>query len=334
MAASGPKFELIARAKLKLSDAHDSIKTHDLLIENVENRLAQLPLFGHYCCRLAVQPDCVADESLSGYLKVLEHYFEKGTPAGQPNESKHDEHLYWASLKNLSLSLWIKRSQDTPGKSLRSARDNPPDLVIPVKKTTKTKRGSNSFSIISAEGEVFVISVLNKDDLQLWVSHVDRQIQDHLLWDTAADTVMEILTPSPTRNPLFMKSRAPGALYDETPLSGKFRRELATTRNNSQSVAFTFRAKRRHDLCRASLLAFARREAPRRAKPFSFPHFSFPQFSFPHASKKLIPASCFTQTALKHELLHFRAQPANRANCLLLAGFRINLWLSLKFAAR
>lgn len=228
---------MIARAKLKLSDAHDSIKTHDLLIENIENRQAQLPLFGHYCCRLAVQPDCVAEESLSGYLKVLEHYFEKGAANGE-REVQHDEHLYWASLKNFSLSLWIKRSQDTPGKSLRSARDNPPDIIIPVKQTTKTKRGSNSFTVISAEGEVFVISVLNKDDLQLWVSHIDRQIQDHLLWDAAAETVMEILTPSPTRNPLFMKSRAPGALYDETPLSGKcaLSKALTTSQRTERNV--------------------------------------------------------------------------------------------------
>lgn len=50
----------MASARLTLDDAHDSIHTHDLVTVNHENKSHQLPLFGHFCCRLAVQPNCIS----------------------------------------------------------------------------------------------------------------------------------------------------------------------------------------------------------------------------------------------------------------------------------
>lgn len=35
-----------------------------------ENRANQLPLFGHFCCRLAAQPDCATQERIAGYAHV------------------------------------------------------------------------------------------------------------------------------------------------------------------------------------------------------------------------------------------------------------------------
>lgn len=35
----------------------------------LDNPLNQLPLFGHFCCRLAAQPDIFSVEGISGHLK-------------------------------------------------------------------------------------------------------------------------------------------------------------------------------------------------------------------------------------------------------------------------
>lgn len=61
----GPHFELMASARLNLEDANDSIHTHDLVTVNHENKSHQLPLFGHFCCRLAVQPNCISQVAIN-----------------------------------------------------------------------------------------------------------------------------------------------------------------------------------------------------------------------------------------------------------------------------
>lgn len=105
-----------------------------------------------------------------------------------------------------------------------------PDVVIGVKKGVQIKRSCNSFSIANEDGQVYVMSVLNKDDLQLWVSHIEQHILDFSAWESIAEVPMEILSPSPTSSPhgggggigsssTLLRTRAAGSLYDETPLS-------------------------------------------------------------------------------------------------------------------
>ncbi len=53
----GPQFDLLATATLRLEDAAEDVRCHELYLEDGENdRLP--PLFGQFCCRLAVQPYC------------------------------------------------------------------------------------------------------------------------------------------------------------------------------------------------------------------------------------------------------------------------------------
>jgi hypothetical protein len=61
-----------------------------------ENRSHQLPLFGHFCCRLAAQLDCVSQESCSGDLTVLD-----GDAGGQWVSM-------WGQLQAFRLDLWAK----------------------------------------------------------------------------------------------------------------------------------------------------------------------------------------------------------------------------------
>ena len=45
----GPKFDFVATATLCLEDVHVSVKSHDLILENLG--------FDHFCCRLAAESE-------------------------------------------------------------------------------------------------------------------------------------------------------------------------------------------------------------------------------------------------------------------------------------
>ena len=62
-----------------------------------ENRTHQLPLFGHFCCRLAAQPDCISQESCSGDLMLLD------IDAGRQWV------FMWGQLQAFRLDLWVKQ---------------------------------------------------------------------------------------------------------------------------------------------------------------------------------------------------------------------------------
>ncbi|CAF4830634.1 unnamed protein product [Rotaria socialis] len=96
----GPKFDLVASAKLHIDNVTNNVSTYDLSLDNAgrlgltdnlilgllgslayiifyflafpENSTNQLPLYGHFCCRLAAQPDCYTNEKISGFAKVPE----------------------------------------------------------------------------------------------------------------------------------------------------------------------------------------------------------------------------------------------------------------------
>lgn len=69
------------------------------LIMILENRSHQLPLFGHFCCRLAAQPDCVSQESCSGDLMLLD------------SDAARKWVSMWGQLQAFRLDLWVKREQ-------------------------------------------------------------------------------------------------------------------------------------------------------------------------------------------------------------------------------
>lgn len=67
----GPKFDLVARGTLRLQDVDDCVRTFDLQLEEApEGSTSELPLFGHYCCRLAALPHCLVQSVVTGYLSL------------------------------------------------------------------------------------------------------------------------------------------------------------------------------------------------------------------------------------------------------------------------
>lgn len=76
----------------------------------LENRVNQLPLFGHFCCRLAAQPQCMSSPVYSGCIRLR-------------NESSSS----WAKLQAFELSIWS---------SVDEAKSEPPQKTHKVDKVT------------------------------------------------------------------------------------------------------------------------------------------------------------------------------------------------------
>ena len=69
---------------IRLEDAGEEVKPHELFLEDAENdRLP--PLFGQFCCRLAVQPYCREEPVLVGSLSVRYPLNERYSGDRKPN---------------------------------------------------------------------------------------------------------------------------------------------------------------------------------------------------------------------------------------------------------
>ncbi|KAJ4439216.1 hypothetical protein ANN_07335 [Periplaneta americana] len=162
----GPHFELMATARLSLDDIHDSIRTHDLQLENLENRSHQLPLFGHFCCRLAAQPDCVAQESCSGDLTLLD------CDAGRQWLSM------WGQLQAFRLDLWNKREHWEQGQDpVRSIVVDRETVIQPSKTVNKEITISN---LCEGKEDISVIRTKTTEDHQKWLRSLVQHAKDHL----------------------------------------------------------------------------------------------------------------------------------------------------------
>jgi len=71
-----------------------------------ENRNNQLPLFGHFCCRLAAQPQCISSPVYSGCVR----------PRDESSSS-------WANLQAFELSIWSTEEE---------AKSQPPQKTFRV----------------------------------------------------------------------------------------------------------------------------------------------------------------------------------------------------------
>lgn len=95
-----------------------------------ENRSHQLPLFGHFCCRLAAQPDCVSQESCSGDLTVL----DGGTGRQWV--------FMWGQLQAFRLDLWVKREHWEQGQD--------PVRSITVDRVSETHFGDQAKLLVTS----------------------------------------------------------------------------------------------------------------------------------------------------------------------------------------
>ncbi|XP_022252150.1 rhotekin-2-like isoform X2 [Limulus polyphemus] len=200
-----PQFELVAHTTLMLSDSDDVIKTHDLVLETLDNPQHQLPFFGQLCCRLAVQPIFIKEEIFSGFLHV----------AHQADSISGYRRL-WCTLKSLKLSFWLK-----PEDSYYT----PPVLDIPVNKDTRlqTEVASciypHSFKLVNmvhGKAQEHIVAAESDQDYIQWTEIIKQHARDHETWGVKAEYPMEIPSPGPSKIPGFFRQVS---LYEQTPIS-------------------------------------------------------------------------------------------------------------------
>ncbi|XP_076308248.1 rhotekin-2-like isoform X1 [Tachypleus tridentatus] len=212
----GPKFELVAHGTLCVDDTDDEVKTHDLMLETLESSQHQLPFFGQFCCRLAIQPDFISEERLSGFLGVVS---QVGNISGCRR--------LWCSLKNLKLSFWPK-AEDFYCMS--------PILVIPVNKDTRLRtevascaypRSFRLVNVVNGKAHEQILAADSDLDHAQWTENIRQHARDHETWGVKAEILMEIPSPGPSRFPGFLRQ---GSLYEQTRIT-----ELDESKSHSNS---------------------------------------------------------------------------------------------------
>ncbi|KAF2365018.1 Anillin domain [Trinorchestia longiramus] len=205
----GPKMELVATATLDVSDVSPDIATHDLTVHTIEPRSHQLPLFGHFCCRLAAAPECHTQERLAAFLHV------------QSGDNQSTAGQCWVRLQGWRLEVW--ESQEEARTS-----EHHPQLCVSLDEHCQLERESGlSVRVCNNEGldrGRLVLTFTTEEVAQSWLSVLKQVAADHEAWGPAAVEEMEILTPQPTRHPfmpLDYNSRRGRftSLYEETPLT-------------------------------------------------------------------------------------------------------------------
>ncbi|XP_023287617.1 rhotekin isoform X2 [Orussus abietinus] len=211
---TGPHFELMASARLTLDDTDDNIHTHDLTINNFENKHHALPLFGHFCCRLAAQPDCVNKEVCSGNMNV------------------HGRNC-WARLRGFTIQTWESRK-------LAEEEQSPIDIIPinretsiqPCKSSSKELRITNS---MEGSEKTTTIKLESNEEAQKWLRQLLSHSKDHLRWKHAAETIQDVPCVESTRNS-FISNKRQGSLYDETPLIESVQSEYTSARPTVQEI--------------------------------------------------------------------------------------------------
>ncbi|KAK7571827.1 hypothetical protein V9T40_014299 [Parthenolecanium corni] len=205
----GPNFELMASASLCLDDTNDNIRTHDLKIENTGNGRHQLPLFGHFCCRLAAQPNCMTQETYSAFTYVPDA-FVKGSCA----KDKKSWTKCWTQLVAFKLKFWIKHEHFLENRE--------PDTCMSINKNTviNLKKSSPVDIEISSDHKDnnLILRVESSEERAKWYKYLAQHIADSQRWKQSADTFMAIQLNEPNRHS-YVPTRH-GSLYDQTPIIG------------------------------------------------------------------------------------------------------------------
>lgn len=212
---SGPKFELIATASLKLIDASDLPHTHDLTLCNVltnnsQNQSAQntrLPLFGHFCCRLAVQPDFITTNYYSNELQLLTK--EKITLLNG-----------FGRLQAFKIDLFKNNAQIDDVDAVA-------EQIIDITRDTKLKRKTDVEFIVCnlEEGAMheYLFRAKNSSESSEWQAAIKRAIREHIQWDhIVLRSPMKLTVPGNATSKYFNRSPRQGSLYDQVPVVGKY----------------------------------------------------------------------------------------------------------------
>lgn len=205
----GPKFELIAKASLTLAEASDLPHTHDLSLlttrtSNMNNNQFnnKLPLFGHFCCRLAVQPDFMTRCYCAGELELF---------------SPNDNQSVYARLQSFKITYW---------ENLEAFEKNfDPKYSVEVTRDSKIKhRGDFEFEICNMEEGIikkYLFRTTEPSEASNWETNLKRVVKEHFQWKHVTLSSPMQLDTSCTEKNYFSRSGRHGSLYDQVPILRK-----------------------------------------------------------------------------------------------------------------
>lgn len=158
------------------------------------------PLFGHFCCRLAVQPDAVEQPQYSGHIRII--------------TSKDKSHAIdsYVRLQAFKLESWEDKN----------ACDNQmqPEQVIEISRDTKLKIKDDVSILVQnmKEGshEEHCLLFQTSDEAIKWNGILKKAIKEHIQWGHIAINPMQLATPGNTK--LYSRQPRQGSLYDQVPV--------------------------------------------------------------------------------------------------------------------
>ncbi|KAK9308913.1 hypothetical protein QLX08_001320 [Tetragonisca angustula] len=205
-----PQFELMAYAKMTLDDTDENIRSHDLTLNNFGNKGNALPLFGHFCCRLAVQPYYIDKEVCAGFAII-------------------NSRRCYMRLRGFQIEIW-------KSKKCSEKLKKPMHAICVNKKTTvrRSKSIKNQLCIINNinDNEVRdIIEFHSNEDVQKWFDTLATCIKEHAKWKHAAIKLQQIPYSEYSNenaniiNIFDEKNKRQRSLYDETSLIDNICRE-------------------------------------------------------------------------------------------------------------
>lgn len=167
---------------------------------NVNN---QLPLFGHFCCRLAVQPDAIETNYCSGDLSLQSRGQTRGVDG-------------YGRLRAFKIELWD---------NMRAYENHiQPRRCVEITRDTKLMhKGEMDFIVCNMEEgsiEEYVFHTKSLTETSKWFSAIKKTIKEHLAWShVSLAPTMQLASPGNVKN-YFLRSSRQGSLYDQVPISG------------------------------------------------------------------------------------------------------------------
>ncbi|NWX35269.1 RTKN2 protein, partial [Notiomystis cincta] len=201
----GAKYSLLAYTTLGLESAEDNFRTHNLTITGNEESSFWLPLYGNMCCRLVVQPSCMARDMMAGFLN------QQQMVGGLMSWKR----LY-CILRGGKLFCYYS-PEDIEAKV-------EPALTVSINKETRiravckdSQRRSNHFSVInllSGEAVTQCFAADSGDELRKWMEAFWQHFYDLSQWKHCCEELMKIEIMSPRKPPLFLTKEATSVYHD------------------------------------------------------------------------------------------------------------------------
>ncbi|KAM4730463.1 LOW QUALITY PROTEIN: rhotekin-2 [Anableps anableps] len=202
----GAKYSLLACTTLGLADADSNFQSHSLIVYQGAEWSSWLPLYGNLCCRLVVQPACMTQSMMTGYL----------------SQKQSVEGVNRCCNLYCLLSAGFLSCYFTPEEIDAKVQ---PTLNVPINNETRIcvldkqsgGRKSKSLSIInpSPEGSQSVVFTADtREELEEWIDSLHQHLYDQSQWLHCCDRLMKIEVASPRKPSLFLAKQADSVYND------------------------------------------------------------------------------------------------------------------------